>query len=124
MKIKEELRKAIDARNAVSFLYNNEYERIVEPHHYGIQLMTPRYKFIKAPQEDALLCWQIGGESKSNIKTGKPIEFKTFKLNLISNFRINEQENFEIRDKYNPADKKWKIEYGVTDSPNYTPPRK
>jgi hypothetical protein len=120
MGIKDDLKRAIDARNIISFNYKG-HTRVVEPYHYGLLYMTPQYKLIKKPQEDSLLCYQIEGTSSSNLKKGKPIEFKTMVLNGIENLKINENRSFDVRSDYDPNDRKWKIEYGVAHSPNYKP---
>jgi hypothetical protein len=115
MGIKDDLKRAIDARNIISFNYRG-HTRVVEPYHYGLLYRTPQNKLIKKPQEDSLLCYQIEGTSNSNLKKGKPIEFKTILLNGIENLKIDENRNFDVRSDYDPNDRRWKIEYRVAHS--------
>jgi hypothetical protein len=120
MGIKDDLKRAIEARNTISFDYKG-HRRIVEPYHYGIPVMTAQDRMIKKQQEASLLCYQIGGGSNSNLKTGKPITFRTIPFSGINNLKINENETFNIRDDYDSADRKWSIEYGVANLQVYKP---
>lgn len=120
MSIKDDLKVAIDARNTISFNYKGHL-RVVEPYHYGVLLMTPQFKLISKPQVDSLLCYQIGGTSHSHLTKGKPITFRVMTLNKISDLKINENEQFEVRSDYEPNDRRWRVEYGVANSPSYRP---
>lgn len=120
MNIKDDLKRAIEAKNTISF-DSQGHSRIAEPYHYGIPVMTAQYRMIKKPQEISLLCYQIGGGSNSNLKTGKPITFRTIPFSGIANLKINENETFNIRNDYDSADRRWKIEYGVANLPMHKP---
>ena len=122
MSMKEDIKTAIDARNTISFTDKKGGYRELEPHHYGQRVRNVGYHLLKSPPTDAVFGYQVGGVSESNSKNGKEITFREFKLHEIKDLRVNKDKFFEIREEYDPDDRRWNIEYGVASSPKgHTP---
>lgn len=75
---------AIDNKCCLKIKYENNNERIVEPHSIGIMKNG----------EISLFAYQIGGYSKSGINSNP---FRMFLLNKIYNIEILENKHFTIR---------------------------
>jgi hypothetical protein len=107
MSTREDLKTAIDQKNIIIFQYDGHC-RIAEPYHLGKIIRTPKSHPIIPPRDNHMLCYQIKGTSKKG-KMG----YKVMDIGKIENLKINETQNFIIRDDYNSSDRKWEIEYGV-----------
>ncbi|WP_131782929.1 hypothetical protein [Legionella gresilensis] len=100
MSVETKIAKAIYKRHPIYFTYNN-LPRLVEPHHFGI---------LKGKKQ--LHAFQYQGQSVN----GPLPQWRNFKLRLIKDLSINENQFFNVRHSYNPNNCKFsRIDRSVWD---------
>jgi hypothetical protein len=78
--------QAIDSRRLIRFHYNDQTERTIEPHAYGVN----------RGQREVLLAYQVAGASRS----GEPTGLRLFVVVEMSQLTLLEETFSEPRDGY------------------------